>query len=208
MNSSIPKQFLLLNGKPVLMHTLEVFHRVDPAIRILTILPADQVEYWLQLCRQYTFNVPHSVHPGGETRFHSVKNNLAEVSDDSLVAVHDGVRPLVSAETVERCFLAARRFGNAIPCLEIPETMRKIGRQHSSQVDRSRYRLIQTPQVFAGQILKKAYQVPYHKDFTDDAGVVERAGYVIHLVEGNPENIKITVARDLQIAQALMGLQR
>jgi 2-C-methyl-D-erythritol 4-phosphate cytidylyltransferase len=204
MKTGIPKQFLLLGGYPVLMHTLEVFYRYDQGIRIILVLPENEIPAWRRLCTDYRFNVRHEIAPGGETRFHSVKRNLDAIPDQCLVAVHDGVRPLVSLATIDRCFESAMKFGNAIPCIEIPETMRKLSRKGSEQVDRYRYRLIQTPQVFDSAVLKKAYSQAYKKQFTDDAGVVESLGYTINLVEGNPENIKITYPHDLKVASALL----
>jgi 2-C-methyl-D-erythritol 4-phosphate cytidylyltransferase len=204
MNSEIPKQFMLLRGFPILMHTIDVFFRYDQQMRIMLILPEEQIWTWEKLCGEYQFRIRHEIRPGGDTRFHSVKNNLSEIPDDCLVAVHDGVRPLVSVMTIDRCFQSAYKTGNAVPCIEIPETMRALNENGSLQVDRTCYRLIQTPQVFWGKILKKAYSQDYRTSFTDDAGVVETLGYTINLVEGNPENIKITYPVDLKTAAALL----
>jgi 2-C-methyl-D-erythritol 4-phosphate cytidylyltransferase len=200
MNSKVPKQFLLLKGLPVLMHTIRAFYRYNDGMRIILVLPVDQIQAWQDLCVRHQFTVRHEVGMGGETRFHSVKNNLAVIPDHCLVAVHDGVRPLVSQETLERCFMSALQYGNAVPCIEIPETLRYLDGEQSHQVDRSKFRLIQTPQVFESSILKEAYRQEYQPDFTDDAGVVESLGFTIKLVEGNPENIKITWHKDLSIA--------
>lgn len=204
MKTGIPKQFLLLKGYPVLMHTLDVFYRYDPGMRIILVLPETEIPSWKRLCKDYGFLIGHEIVAGGETRFHSVKYNLDEIPDQCLVAVHDGVRPLVSVSTIDRCFEAALKFGNAIPCIEIPETMRKLNKKGNEQVDRYRYRLIQTPQVFDSTVLKKAYSQEYRKQFTDDAGVVESLGYTINLVEGNPENIKITYPHDLKVATSFL----
>jgi 2-C-methyl-D-erythritol 4-phosphate cytidylyltransferase len=204
MKVQVPKQFLLLKGYPVLMHTLDKFHCFERTMRIILVLPEDQIVVWQNLCRDYRFTIQHEVRTGGETRFHSVKKNLADIPDHCLVAVHDGVRPLVSLETIERCFALAGERGNAIPCIEIPETMRHLDEMGNRQVDRTQYRLIQTPQVFESSILKSAYNREYKPDFTDDAGVVESLGYPIHLVEGNPENIKITLKKDMKIAAYFM----
>jgi 2-C-methyl-D-erythritol 4-phosphate cytidylyltransferase len=204
MKMQIPKQFLLLGGYPVLMHTLERFHRYDPAMRILLVLPEIQHKHWKDLCLKYQFTIPHETGTGGETRFHSVKNNLHTIPDNCLVAIHDGVRPLVSVDTISRCFVAAHRHGNAVPCIEIPETMRMLDGEESQLVDRSKYRLIQTPQVFIARILKLAYCQEYKVHFTDDASVVESLGTKIHLVEGNPENLKITLKKDMDIAGVLL----
>ena len=205
METSVPKQFLLLKGVPVLMHTMRQFHRYDSSIRIQVVIPESQVLYWKRLCETYRFTIPHEIKTGGETRFHSVKDNLDDIPDHCLIAVHDGVRPLVSTHTIGRCFEAALKWGNAVPCIEIPETLRLIERDISTQVDRLKFRLIQTPQVFESGLLKKAYEQEYQPHFTDDAGVFESMGHTIRLVEGNPENIKITLKKDLVIAAALLG---
>jgi 2-C-methyl-D-erythritol 4-phosphate cytidylyltransferase len=204
MNSEIPKQFLPVLHLPVLMHTIHVFHTYDSTMEIMVILPEDQINTWETLCKTYHFTIRHQIGTGGETRFHSVKKNLNGINDNSLIAVHDGVRPLVSYDTISRCFNAALEYGNAVPCIQIPETLRIIKKNSSVQVDRTNYRLIQTPQVFHAAILKAAYQLKYRNDFTDDAGVVEKAGNTIHLVEGNSENIKITFEKDLLIAASLL----
>ena len=186
------------------MHTMDIFNRYDSSMRIILVLPADQIDTWKSFCRKFHFTVGHEIGVGGETRFHSVKNNLAIIPEQCLVAIHDGVRPLVSLETIDRCFTTALEHGNAVPCVEVPETMRFIDGALSKQVDRSRYRLIQTPQVFNSSILKKAYMKEYQPGFTDDAGVVESLGYKIILVQGNPENIKITLNKDLIIAASFI----
>jgi 2-C-methyl-D-erythritol 4-phosphate cytidylyltransferase len=164
----------------------------------------DQIAAWKDLCGKYGFTVSHEIMPGGETRFHSIQKNLESIPQTCLVAVHDGVRPLVSMETIHRCFDSAETSGNAVPCIEIPETLRVLDAENNHPVDRTKYRLIQTPQVFTGEMLKKAYQQEYKPGFTDDASVVESAGHRIHLVEGNPENIKITLKQDLGIAEFLL----
>jgi 2-C-methyl-D-erythritol 4-phosphate cytidylyltransferase len=204
MKSQVPKQFMLLKGHPVLMHTINRFHRYDAGMRIVLVLPADQIDTWKDLCKKNDFTVPHEIVTGGETRFHSIRKNLDRIPEQCLVAVHDGVRPLVSLETIHRCFRAAEENGNAVPCVEIPETLRNIDEHGSRPVDRTKYRLIQTPKVFTGGILKEAYQQEYQQCFTDDASVVESRGHKIHLVEGNHENIKITLQQDLGIAEFLL----
>jgi len=205
MGSDVPKQFLLLQDKPVLMHTLEVFRKYDPGMRIILVLPAEYTDAWKKLCRDYHFVLDHEIRPGGETRFHSVGKNLDIIPDPQLVAVHDGVRPLVSPETIRRCFDGALAHGNAVPCVAVPETLRSMDGTVSRHADRALFRLVQTPQVFGSIVLKRAYRQEYRKEFTDDAGVVESLGYDIHLVEGNPENIKITLQNDLLVAASLIG---
>jgi len=204
MGSRIPKQFLLLRGYPVLMHTLDRFRCYDGKMRIILVLPEDQIVTWNNLCSEFVFSVKHEIKTGGDTRFHSVQKNLGDIPEHCLVAIHDGVRPLVSLDTIERCFTCAAESGNAIPCVEIPETLRLLEDHGNRQVDRSRYRLIQTPQVFESSILKRAYEQEYMPGFTDDAGVVENMGQLINLVEGNPENIKITLKKDLKIAASFI----
>lgn len=205
MNTAVPKQFLLLKGRPVLMHSLDVFHRFDKFIRIILVLPVDFIESWKNLCKKYDFKLIHEIKAGGRNRFESVKKGITNIPDECLIAVHDGVRPLVSISTINRCFEQAMKSGNAIPCMKIPETLRKIESHGNIQVDRKNYRLIQTPQVFKGSVLKSAYRQEYREHFTDDASVVENLGYKIHLVEGNADNIKITHQHDLIIAEAIMG---
>lgn len=204
MKSTVPKQFLLLRGVPVIMRTLDTFFRYDPDMPLRVVLPAVMQETWKALCAKHRFDIRHELATGGETRFHSVQKNLAGIADDCLVAVHDGVRPLVSEETIGRCFETAAITGNAVPCIQIPESLRVLTVDGNMPVDRSLYRLIQTPQVFLAELLKEAYRQPYNSRFTDDAGVVESLGNRIHLVEGNPENIKITWKKDLKLAALLI----
>jgi len=217
MGADLPKQFLPIDGKPVLMRTLEAFERAIPGIHIILVLPADQQDFWRELCLRHSFTLPHSIATGGETRFHSVKNGLNSISPDSssvreesLVAVHDGVRPFVSADVIRRCFDAAHDHGAAVPVVPVVETLRQLvpqtqGGAESLTVDRSLYRLVQTPQTFQLQLLQRAYEQPYRDAFTDDASVVEALGHPITLVEGNRENIKITTPFDLAVAEALIS---
>ncbi len=204
MKSQIPKQFLLLNGLPVLMHTLDKFYRYDMGMRIILVLPEDEVTAWKELCTIHGFAIKHEIVTGGETRFHSIRKNLDNIPADCLVAVHDGVRPLVSPDTIHRCFIMAAEKGNAVPCIEIPESLRIVDEQGNRPADRTKYRLIQTPQVFNSSLLKESYHQEYHPRFTDDASVVESMGYKINLVDGNPENLKITLHQDLGIAEFLL----
>jgi len=205
MNSEIPKQFLEIQGKPILMHTLDVFHRFDQAMQLILVLPEVQFDYWKELCSKHQFNVQHQVVAGGKTRFESVQNGLSVIPSEALVAIHDGVRPLVSFETIERCFNAAQMYGAAIPVFEMVESVRQITENGSKSVDRNAYKLVQTPQIFDAGLLKKAYEQPFSALFTDDASVVEAFGQKVELVEGNRENIKITTSFDLQIAETLLN---
>jgi 2-C-methyl-D-erythritol 4-phosphate cytidylyltransferase len=203
MGRDIPKQFIQIGGRPVLMHTIERFYGFDETMEIILVLPEDQFPYWQALCRKVDFRIEHLLVEGGGTRYQSVKNGLAKVTGN-LVAVHDGVRPFVNNETIERCFHAAQKFGAVIPVMEMVDSIRKVKGDRSQMRPRYDYRTIQTPQVFRTSTLKKAYQMPFRPDFTDDASVVEAAGYDITLVEGNSENIKITSPFDLVVAEAIL----
>ena len=204
MNADVPKQFLEINGKPILMHTLEAFMNFDASLQLILVLPAAQIDFWETLCEAHDFNMPHQIVAGGQTRFHSVKNGLTAVSIPSLVAVHDGVRPLVSVETISACFDAASEYGTAVPVIDAIDSIRKITENGSVSVNRSEYKFLQTPQVFDGKLLIKAYRQEFSENFTDDASVVEAMGAKMHLVTGNRENIKITTEMDLILANQLM----
>jgi 2-C-methyl-D-erythritol 4-phosphate cytidylyltransferase len=208
MGSGLPKQFLHLGGQPLLMHTIDLFHRYDKSINIVVGLAENYMSYWEDLCRQLNFTIPHRKSPGGETRFHTVQKALQEVAAGSIVAIHDAVRPLVTRETINRCFDTARRSGAAIPCVDVPESLREVGQGKSKWVDRRSYRLVQTPQVFQYEILINAYQQSYEDAFTDDASVVEKAGYDVALVAGNHENVKITTPEDLIFAESILSSYR
>ncbi len=204
MGADIPKQFLPIKGKPILMRTLECFHSYSNAIQIILVLPASQQEYWNELCHEYTFNVPHIVADGGETRFHSVKNGLGCIDKNTeLIGVHDGVRPFVSAEVIKACYEEAEESGAVIPVIDVFETVRHIAGNGSETVPRNEYKLVQTPQVFNAELLRNAYTQPFTEFFTDDASVVEAYGHAITLVSGNRENIKITTPYDMKIAEVL-----
>lgn len=204
MGSEIPKQFILLENRPVLMWTIECFIQYDPTITIVLVLPESQLEYWRKLCKNHAFNLPHLVVNGGETRYQSVKNGLSVLDECELVAVHDGVRPLVSRETIDNCFIQAARTGAAIPVLPLNETLRTGSMEDSKTVDRSLFYSVQTPQVFQVIILRNAYAQESDLSFTDDASVVEASGYPVTMVKGNPENIKITHPWDLWIASTYL----
>ncbi len=198
MGTDIPKQFLPLNGVPILMHTIRRFYDYDKSINIIVVLPQDQHEFWQGLCSEHNFTIPHTITSGGAERFHSVLNGLNIVPEDTaLIAVHDGVRPYVSTEVIARCFDTANETGTAIPVIDIVETIRHITPEGSHTVPRSEYKLVQTPQVFSSTLLRKAYCQLFTPSFTDDASVVEALPHPITLVEGNRENIKITTKADL-----------
>lgn len=203
MGSEIPKQFLLLDGLPILMHTISQFYNYDKEISLIIVLPKEQINYWDNLCKEYNFNVKHNVIAGGETRYVSVKNGLAIVKGEGIIAIHDGVRPLVSYETIDRCFKIAGEKGNAVPFIKVKESLRKISNETNIAVNREKFALIQTPQVFCSNIILNAYKKEYQTEFTDDASLVEFTGEKINLVEGNEENIKITSQSDILIAEVL-----
>ena len=209
MGSDIPKQFLPIGGKPVLMRTIERFREYSEDLQIILVLPKPQQDYWKGLCKEYDFKVEYLLANGGETRFHSVQNGLALVPDDAegVVGVHDGVRPFPSIEVIRRCYETARTAKAVIPVIPIVETVRELmgtGPVSSITVPRDRYRLVQTPQTFDIQLLKAANRQPYNDGFTDDASVVESYGQPITLVDGNRENIKITTPYDMVVAEAII----
>lgn len=209
MGSDIPKQFLPIGGKPVLMRTLERFRAYDEALQIILVLPEAQQDYWRGLCEQYHFEVEYQLANGGQTRFHSVQNGLALVPDDAegVVGVHDGVRPFPSIEVIRNCYETAREKKAVIPVIPVVETVRHLEGEQSVTVPRGDYRLVQTPQTFDIQLLKAANRQPYNDGFTDDASVVESYGHEITLVEGNRENIKITTPYDIIVAEAIIHYQ-
>ncbi len=204
MGGEIPKQFLPIGGKPILMRTLERFRAYSETLEIILVLPKDQQDYWLQLCKDYHFQVNYRMTDGGETRFHSVQHGLALIPDDAegVVGVHDGVRPFPSLEVIRNCYETARKKKAVIPVIPVVETLRHITEGTKPRGD---YRLVQTPQTFDIQLLKAANRQPYNDGFTDDASVVETFGFDITLVDGNRENIKITTPYDLKIAEVLIG---
>ncbi len=206
MGGDIPKQFVPIGGKPVLMRTLEAFYTYDPAMQLILVLPVSQQAYWTELCNTYGFTLPHVVANGGETRFHSVKNGLAKIEGDGWVGVHDGVRPFVSTEVIARCYEQVREKQAVIPVVDVVETLRRLTGAGSETVPRSAYKLVQTPQVFDVNLLRRAYQQPYTDAFTDDASVVEALGEQVYLVEGNRENIKLTTPSDLKMAEFLCSI--
>lgn len=208
MGGETPKQFQLLGDKPVVMVTLERLHAIDPSMQLILVLPAEHMDMWLSLCKQYSFAVPLLLAQGGSTRFHSVQNGLAQVDDidDALVGVHDGVRPFVSPKVLDNCFCEAWIHGAAIPMIDVQDSLRHIvgGNGVTEVVPRDRYRLVQTPQVFRLSLLRRAYEQRFVENFTDDASVVEALGEQVVGVEGNRENIKLTTPFDLMVAKTLM----
>ena len=204
MGSATPKQFLELLGLPILVHTLKKFQQSIADGEIILALPEKEQSTWQSLCETHQFDVPHQIVNGGESRFHSVQNALQKVKEKSIVAIHDGVRPLVSETVIKNCMQSAEKFGAAIPTLPMQDSIRKISDNGSQIADRNQFVLVQTPQCFQSDIILKAYQQDYQNSFTDDASVVEQLGYTIYLVEGNKENIKITTPEDLKMAEVLI----
>jgi 2-C-methyl-D-erythritol 4-phosphate cytidylyltransferase len=203
MKGEVPKQFLLLNGKPVILYSIEAFFAYDPSAEIILVIHLDYLPLWNQLIREFKISIPFKVVEGGRTRFDSVKNGLQLVNDEGLVAIHDAARPLVNAHFIENLFSAASTYGSAIPVVPVTDTIRIIEGDTSHQQDRSFLRVVQTPQVFNVSDLQRAYTQPYELNFTDDGSVMESAGFPVHLAEGRPGNIKITHLEDIAVAEVL-----
>lgn len=204
MGTSVPKQFLILNGVPVLMRTISVFNKLTPKPIIYLVLPIAEHNTWKELCAEHSFYIPHTLVAGGETRFHSVKNGLEAIDGEGLVAIHDGVRPLISQELVEKCYLVAQNTGNAVPAINPFESVRVGKAHHNRRENRSLVWLIQTPQVFSLFDAKEFYSTEWNPEFTDDSSVAEAKGIKINLVEGDIDNIKITTPIDFAFAECLL----
>ncbi len=205
MGADIPKQFIKLGGKPLLQHTIEKFLSLSFPVGIIVVVSPEWKDYWKKYCSETGFLERYAIPSGGITRFHSVANALQYLPDDTVVAVHDGVRPLVTAEFLERMFAAGEELGNAVPAVAPVETVREVSGPESYVLRRDDIRLVQTPQVFRSEVLKAAYRLPYDPAYTDDASVVEAAGYRINLVDGLRYNLKITTPEDLDLARPLLG---
>ncbi len=207
--AELPKQFLELGGKPILMRSIEAFaNSGNCPVDVIVTLPSDQMDLWQLLCDRYGFGVPHRVVPGGETRWHSVKHaldSMGDVNEVDIIAVHDGVRPMVTADVICRTIAAARRDGAAVPVVALNDSVRQVVGEASHALDRSTLRAVQTPQAFDARLLLDAYSLPYQTTFTDDASVVEQLGHPITLVEGDPHNLKITRPMDLALAEYLLN---
>ncbi len=208
MGAALPKQFLQINGKAILIHTLEKFLAFDASVEIVLVMHPDHNAFWEKARQKTGFNYPVKIADGGETRFQSVKNGIAMLDGDFLVGVHDAVRPLVSPSVIQRVYDAAAISGSAIPCIPLKESARVLRDQNSFPLDRSAIRLVQTPQVFHASILRKSYETSYKEEFTDDASVVEYAGNRIELVQGDEFNLKITTPEDFEIASILLNPQK
>jgi len=207
MNSEVPKQYLPVNGLPVLMHTINAFHNYSQALDIIVVLPPKDLELWKELCEKYIFNLPVLIATGGKTRFQSVKNGLNRIDSDGIVAIHDGVRPLVNKEIIAASYEIAALHGSAIAAVRLKESIRVTDKDQTKMADRSKYRIIQTPQTFQASLIKDAYEIPEDPQFTDDASVLEKSGHKISLFEGSYKNIKITTPEDLIIAEAFLKNQ-
>ena len=204
IKSKVPKQFLDLDGLPILMRTINAFYEYSPTITIVLVLPEDDFPIWNELCDLHNFHKPLILEKGGDTRFQSVRNGLAKITtDDGLVAIHDGVRPLVSKDIIGASFRLAAVHGSAVAAVRLKESIRMTDQDNTKAMDRSRFRLVQTPQTFQVSLIKTAYQIKEDPSLTDDASVAERSGHLISLFEGSYENIKITTPEDLVIAEAL-----
>jgi len=207
IKSALPKQFIELNGKPILLHTIEAFLKYSSALSIVLVLPEEDFKIWEAICKKFNFNKPIILQKGGETRFQSVKNGLDKIQGEGLVAIHDGVRPLVSADLIEASFRLAAVHGSAVAAVRLKESIRMTDQDNTKAVDRSKFRVIQTPQTFDLKLIKKAYQLKEDSSLTDDASVAEKSGHVISLFEGSYENIKITTGEDLIVAEALLKVK-
>ncbi|NOR74550.1 MAG: 2-C-methyl-D-erythritol 4-phosphate cytidylyltransferase [Draconibacterium sp.] len=205
MNETVPKQFIELKDRPILMRTFDAFYNYDSQIEFILVLPKNQVEYWDELCKKHNFNKKYKLVFGGETRFHSVKNGLDLIDEVGIVFIHDGVRPLVSVQTLQNCYTTTIEKGNALPVISVPESIRFVDNLENNAVDRLKYFLVQTPQTFKTEIIKSAFKQNYSDKFTDDASVLESFGVNINLVEGNRENIKITYPEDLIVAKSFLS---
>jgi 2-C-methyl-D-erythritol 4-phosphate cytidylyltransferase len=204
MKSKLSKQFILIDGKPILLYSIQKFFKAIPGIEIIVALPKKEIKFWKKLCQKHSLNISHEIVLGGKTRFHSVKNALKKVSKKGIIAVHDGVRPLTSIQLINRCFSEAGQYDNAVPCIPIDESIRKNKASENKIIDRNSIVIIQTPQCFNTEVLKRAYKMNYKDKFTDDASVVEESGGSIHLIRGEKGNIKITSKDDLLIAGAIL----
>ena len=205
MKSSIPKQFIELNGTPILMRTIEKFYAARSSIEIIVVLPKSFQSVWASLCKRHYFNIPHQVVTGGETRFQSVQNGLQYCKEKSIIAVHDGVRPLISPNLILNLYQEAKLKGSAIPVCSILESIRKVEGNQNKSLDRNKFYSVQTPQCFQSKILLKAYEQEEQAFFTDDASVVEDLGEKIYLLPGERTNIKITKPIDVQLAEFLLN---
>lgn len=205
MKSEEPKQFLLLSGRPILMHTINKFASLDYKVEIILVLPQEKIPDWEDLIAKHSFNQAHRIIAGGKTRFESVNNGLSAVSEGSLVAIHDGVRPLTSKRLIDECFSKAEEHGSGVAAVNSKDSIRKIAGNANHNVPRADYKLMQTPQTFQSTLIKEAFANYSDEEATDDATIAEKNGLDVQLVEGEYTNLKITTPEDLVIAQALLN---
>lgn len=205
LGGPVPKQFQTVKGRPLLMWTIEAFHRFDAEMALIVVLPQEHFDIWKALCMGHHFRVPHEVVAGGEQRWHSVKAGLERVDGNGLVAVHDGVRPLVSPALIARCFEAAHQQAAAVPVVPVVPSIRETTADGSRALDRSRLLAVQTPQCFHTDLLRKAFEQPYDPTFTDEATLVERLGVRVALLEGEDSNIKVTTPMDMRVVELMLG---
>lgn len=208
MQSDLPKQFMLLHDVPVLMHTLERFAQAFDHMHLVLVLPADHIPFWKNLCLQLDFDIEHTIVEGGQTRFHSVKNGLAYCPNDGVVGIHDGVRPLASEALIQRCYNTAASHGSGLPVVPVAQSLRKVEGDQNAAISRKGIMAVQTPQCFHLETIKAAFETDHKEAFTDDATVFEHAGHRIHLVDGEPTNIKLTSQADMKIAEAILSLSQ
>jgi len=204
MKGEVPKQFMLLSGKPVILYSIEAFYAFDPLVEIILVIHPDYSLHWKQVVREFKISIPFKVVDGGKMRFDSVKNGLKLINDEGFVAVHDAARPVINADFIADLFSAASTYNSAIPVVPVTDTIRIIDGDTSHQQDRTFLRAIQTPQVFRVSELQRAYTQPYEPNFTDDGSVMESAGFPVHLAEGSRGNIKITHLEDIAVAEVLI----
>lgn len=207
MQTDVPKQFIEIGNLPILMHSITAFYNYDNKINIVLALPKAHFEFWKNLCKKHDFKIKHKIVEGGETRFNSVQNALNSIENEGLVAIHDAVRPFITPDLISRCFDTAEKLGNAIPAIEIVESVREISDTSNKTIDRSKLRAIQTPQTFKTEIIKLAFEKANHNKFTDDASVLENIGEKINLIEGEKNNIKITTLQDLNFANYILNIK-
>ena len=207
MGGALPKQFMMLDNEPILARSINRMHEALPAAEIVVVLPEEHVELWKNIAARFDV-ARHKIALGGKERFHSVKNGLAALSDEvSIVGIHDAVRPLASKKLIIKLFLEAENSTAVIPVVAPIDSYRIVEGDDSRIIDRSALRMVQTPQLFQAEALRKAYEQPFSTTFTDDASVMEAAGHKVTLVEGERENIKITTPSDMLIAEAIINAE-
>lgn len=208
MGTELPKQFLELDGMPVVMRSIEAFARFDAGMKIFVVLPQEHFNTWGKLCIKYHFKIPHQIVPGGDTRYDSVSHAVEMVQGEGLIAVHDGVRPLVSIDLIQRCFDMAEKMGSAVPASEIVESIRQRTDHGTKSVNRNDFFTVQTPQIFNSIVLKMAYRKAQPDNYTDDASLVDSFGIAVNIIEGERRNIKITNPVDLKVAEWILSLDK